>query len=223
MHITLEDSWKEILAAEFARPYMWDIKSFLTHEIKAWKIIYPHPRNIFAALNMCPFQNVKIVILGQDPYHWAWQAHGLSFSVQDGVKLPPSLKNIYKECYGTGTKEVPVPNSWNLTRWAQQWVLLLNSILTVEDAKPASHSKIGWETFTDSIISELSEKRDGLIFLLWGNFARSKKTLIDTSKHHILEAPHPSPFAAYNGFFGCGHFTRVNEILEKRWERGIKW
>ena len=222
MHITLEDSWKEILAEEFAKPYMWDITSFLTHEIEAWKIIYPQPKNIFAALNICPFQDVKVVILGQDPYHWPWQAHGLSFSVQDGVKLPPSLKNIYKELK-MEYPEFQIPESWNLTHWAHQGVLLLNSILTVEASKPASHSKIGWETFTDSIISELSKKREGLIFLLWGNFARSKKTLINTSKHHILEATHPSPFSAHNGFFGCGHFTQVNVILEERGERRIDW
>lgn len=185
-------------------------------------MLYPHPKNIFAALSSCPVEEVKVVILGQDPYHGLGQAHGLSFSVQDWVKLPPSLQNIYKELK-LEYPEFEIPNSGNLTHWAEQGVLLLNSILTVEAGKPASHSKIGWETFTDSIISKLSQEREGLIFLLWGNFARSKKVLIDTQKHFVLEAPHPSPFSAHSGFFGCGHFKKVNEILKERAEKEIIW
>lgn len=222
MNIQLEDSWKEILSEECKKLYFSDIKSFLVSEIQAWKTLYPHPKNIFRALDICPFQDVKVVILGQDPYHGVGQAHGLSFSVQDGVKIPPSLKNIYKELQ-LEYPEFQVPESWNLTHWAHQGVLLLNSILTVEASQPASHSKIGWEQFTDSIISKLSWERENIIFLLWGNFARSKKTLIDTSKHFILEAPHPSPFSARTWFFGCGHFKKVNEILKEKWEKEIIW
>ncbi|MCH8518428.1 uracil-DNA glycosylase [Candidatus Gracilibacteria bacterium] len=222
MNIQLEASWKETLAGEFEKTYFQDIKSFLVSEIQAGKIIYPHPKNIFTALNICPLHAVKVVILGQDPYHGEGQAHGLSFSVQDGIKLPPSLRNIYKELK-LEYPDFQIPESGSLTHWAEQGVLLLNSILTVESGNPASHSRIGWEIFTDAIISELSLRQTGIIFLLWGSFARSKKTLIDPSRHHILEAPHPSPFSAHSGFFGCGHFTRVNEILAERGEKEIEW
>jgi uracil-DNA glycosylase len=222
MNNELEPSWKDVLGEEFSKPYFQDIKSFLVQEIEAKKVIYPHPKNIFAALNACPFQQVKVVILGQDPYHRPRQAHGLSFSVQDGVKVPPSLQNIYKELQ-LEYPEFKIPTSWNLSHWSKQWVLLLNSILTVEAGKPASHSKIGWETFTDSIIEKLSQEHKEIIFLLWGNFARSKKGLIDTTKHFILEARHPSPFSAQSGFFGCGHFKNVNEILKERREKEIRW
>ena len=222
MSIELEISWKYILKEEFQKTYFQEIKSFLTHEIENKKVVFPHPKNIFAALNTTPFSQVKVVILGQDPYHGPGQAHGLSFSVQEGVKVPPSLQNIYKEL----KLEYPdyiIPTHGNLRAWAEQWVLLLNSILTVESGKPASHSKIGWETFTDSIIWKLSQEREGLIFLLWGNFARSKKVLIDEKKHSILEAPHPSPFSAHSGFFGCGHFRTVNEYLKEKWVKEIEW
>lgn len=222
MNLQLETSWKQILAPEFEKQYFQDIKSFLVKEIEAQKTLYPHPKNIFAALDSCPFESVKIVILWQDPYHWPGQAHGLSFSVQEGVKLPPSLQNIYKELK-LEYPDFKIPSSWNLTPWAHQGVLLLNSILTVEAGKPASHSKIGWETFTDSIISKISQEKEGVIFLLWGNFARSKKVFIDATKHFILEAPHPSPFSAHSGFFGCGHFKKGNEILKERGENEIHW
>ena len=222
MNIQLETSWKGILSQEFEKVYFHDMKSFLIQEIQQHKVIYPHPKNIFRALNMCPFEKVKVVILGQDPYHGLWQAHGLSFSVEEGVKLPPSLQNIYKEL----KLEYPdfhTPKSGNLSAWAEQWVLLLNSILTVEAWKPASHSKIGWEIFTDSIIWKLSQNREGIIFLLWGNFARSKSKLIDKEKHYILEAPHPSPFSAHSWFFWCGHFRQANEILCKNDIEPIYW
>lgn len=193
---TPKNSWK-ILSNEYKKRYFQNILSFLEKEIASGKNIYPLKENIFQAFELCPFENTRIIILGQDPYHGPRQAHGLSFSVQDDVKLPPSLKNIYRELQNEGyTLESPL-KSGDLEAWAKQGVLLLNSILTVEASKPASHAKIGWETFTDSVISKLSQGKDGLIFLLWGNFARSKKILIDTSKHHILEAPHPSPFSAH--------------------------
>ncbi len=222
MNIQLETSWKKALSESFEKTYFQDIKSFLTTEISSGKIIYPHPKNIFAALNETPFSQVRVVILWQDPYHWTGQAHGLSFSVQDGVKIPPSLQNIYKELK-LEYPDYTIPSFGNLTAWTEQGVLLLNSILTVEAGKPASHSKIGWEIFTDTIISKISQEREGIIFLLWGNFARSKKVFIDTTKHFILEAPHPSPFSAHSGFFGCGHFKKVNEILRERGEVEIRW
>lgn len=226
--VQIEPSWKELLREEFKKPYFSKIWSFLKAEIEAGKIIYPKQDDIFRALNTTPASNVKVVILWQDPYHGAWQAHGLSFSVQEWVKIPPSLRNIYKELeaewfYGTGALGVPVPSSWDLTHWAEQWVLMLNSILTVEASRPASHSKIGWEDFTDSVIQKISDSQDGIIFLLWGNFARWKKALIDQEKHFILESPHPSPFSAHSGFFGNGYFKKVNEILKERGKEEIKW
>ncbi len=195
---------------------MKDIKSFLADQIEAWKIIYPHPRNIFNALNTTNFDDIKVVILGQDPYHWPGQAHGLSFSVQEGVRVPPSLKNIYKEIWVER-------NSWDLTAWAEQWVLLLNAILTVEKWQPASHSKIWWWEFTDEIIRQISQKREWVVFLLWWAFAGAKKELIAPDKHFILTAPHPSPFSAHKWFFWCWHFSKTNEYLKTRWESEIKW
>ena len=222
MQLQIETSWKELLACEFEKEYFKKIKSFLRSEIEAWKILYPASENIFAALKLCPFRSVKVVILGQDPYHGPHQAHGLSFSVQDGIKIPPSLRNIYKELK-IEYSDYQIPESGNLTHWAEQGVLLLNSILTVEAGKPASHAKIGWKQFTDIIISKLSQERTWIIFLLWGNFARSKKTLVDSSKHYILEAAHPSPFSAHTGFFWCWHFRKANEILKEQWKKEIVW
>lgn len=222
MSLQLETSWKLLLWEEFEKPYFQDIKSFLTHEIEAGKTIYPHPKNIFAALDSVPVWEVKVVILGQDPYHGPNQAHGLSFSVQEGVKIPPSLKNMYKEIQN----EYPnyqIPESGDLSHWSKQGVLLLNSILTVEAWKPASHSKIGWEVFTDSIIQNLSDSGEGIIFILWGNFARWKKVLIDSNKHFILESPHPSPFSAHSWFFGNGHFKEVNRLLIEQGKKQIIW
>jgi uracil-DNA glycosylase len=222
MVIPLDDSWIKVLKEEFQKTYFQDIKKFLVAEIEIGKTIYPHPKNIFAVLNTTPLSQVKVVILGQDPYHGVGQAHGLSFSVQEGIKIPPSLQNIYKELK-LEYSDFQIPLSGNLTHWAQKWILLLNSILTVESGKPASHSKIGWETFTDSIISEISQRKEGVVFLLWGNFARGKKVLIDTKKHLVLEAHHPSPFSAHSWFFGCGHFMKANDYLKERWEKEIEW
>lgn len=221
MTIQIEESWKAVLKEEFEKSYFWDIRSFLKKEIDAWKTIYPHPKNIFHIFNTIPFEKVRVVILWQDPYHGPWQAHGMSFSVRAWVKIPPSLRNMYKEIgeeFGIEFWE-----SWDLTPWAKQWVFLLNAILTVEASKPASHSKIGWENFTDAVIKKISDEREGIVFLLWGNFARSKKSLINISKHLVLEAPHPSPFSAHSGFFGCDHFKKVNEYLKENGEQVIDW
>ncbi len=222
MNIKLESSWKELLSQEFEKAYFWEIKSFLKKEILSGKIIYPHPKNIFAAFDATPLNKLKVVILGQDPYHGKWQAHGLSFSVQDGIKIPPSLKNIYKEI----KNEYPhfkIPHSGNLLCWAKQWVLLLNSILTVQAGNPASHSKIGWTKFTDSVIKKISNSQEWIIFILWGNFSRWKKNLINTNKHFVLESPHPSPFSAHSWFFGNGHFKKINEILKQKGKEEIHW
>lgn len=222
MTLKLEISWKNLLQGEFDKEYFGKIKSFLTQEIEAWKTIYPHPKNIFAAFEHTPVDKLRVVILGQDPYHGEGQAHGLSFSVQEGVRTPPSLKNMYKEIKNE-YPDYEIPEHGNLEHWANQWVLLLNSILTVEASKPASHSKIGWEEFTDAVIKTISDKQEGIIFLLWWNFSRTKKALIDSNKHFVLESPHPSPFSAHSWFFGNGHFKKVNEILAKEGKKEIEW
>ncbi len=222
MVVQIEASWKKLLSEEFEKPYFWEIKSFLKSEIEAGKIIYPKPAHIFNAFSHCPVNTLKVVILGQDPYHGEWQAHGLSFSVQDGVKHPPSLRNIFQEI-GNEYPRFQVPESGNLLKWADQWILLLNSILTVEKSLPASHAKIGWGNFTDAVIEKISEEQEDIIFVLWGNFARSKKVLINTKKHHILESPHPSPFSAHQGFYGNDHFKQINEILREQGEEEIQW
>ncbi len=219
--IKLDESWLKHLSHEFEKPYFEDIKSFLKSEIEAWKTIYPHPKNIFNAMNYTKFNDLKVVILWQDPYHGVWQAHGLSFSVPDNIRKPPSLQNIFKEINTDLWKEIP--ESWNLERWAKQWVLLLNAILSVEKSKAASHSKIWWQNFTDEIIKTISREKDSVVFLLWGNFARQKKSLIDTSKHYVLEAPHPSPFSAHSWFFGCKHFSKTNEFLKEKGKEKINW
>lgn len=217
----LDDSWLEVLGDEFTKPYFKNIKDTLVSDIEKSLTIYPPMPLVFNALNTTHFEDVKVVILGQDPYHWPGQAHGLSFSVQDGILFPPSLKNIFKEL--KSDLWVEVPQTGNLERWARQGVLLLNAILTVRAWEPASHAKIGWETFTDSIIKTISGSREGVVFILWGNFARSKKVLIDTKKHFILEASHPSPLGAHKWFFGCKHFSKTNEILEKLGKEKIDW
>jgi len=217
----IESSWKQLLSEEFEKEYFKNIERFLDAEIAVGKTIYPEKDNIFAAFAATPVENIKVVILGQDPYHGTEQAHGLSFSVQEWVKMPPSLRNIFKEldneysCYTV--------DSENLTHWAKQWVLLLNSILTVEASKPGSHAKCGWVDFTDVVLHKLSESQEWIIFVLWGNFARWKKVLIDTGKHFILESPHPSPFSAHNGFFWNGHFRKINEILKEQRKEEIRW
>lgn len=219
-NIQMEEGWKQALSMEFQQPYFAQIKAFLLAEKQAGKTIYPPGPLIFNAFNKTPFEAVKVVVLGQDPYHNPGEAMGLSFSVPQGVKVPPSLVNIYKEI--KTSLGIQPPNHGDLTRWTEQGVLLLNAMLTVEARKPASHQKIGWQTFTDAVIRVVSERKEGVVFLLWGNFAKSKKTLIDTSRHFVLESAHPSPLAG-NAFQGCGHFVRTNEILEKQLMAKIDW
>ena len=219
-NVQIEESWKKVLAGEFSQPYFAEIKSFLQSEKKAGKTIYPPGPLIFNAFNRTPFDAVKVVILGQDPYHNPGEAMGLSFSVPKGVKIPPSLLNIYKEI--KNSLGITPPKHGDLTHWAEQGVLLLNAMLTVQARTPASHQKIGWQNFTDAVIRHLSAEKEGVIFMLWGNFARQKKALIDQSKHYVLEAAHPSPLAG-NAFQGCGHFATANEILEKQGKKPIDW
>ena len=221
MNVQIEPSWKAILQDEFEKPYFSTIVETLKQEKAKGETIYPPGKLIFNAFNKTPFEKVKCVILGQDPYHGEGQAHGLCFSVNDGVKPPPSLVNIFKELQDD--LGLPVPHSGNLEKWADHGVLLLNAILTVRAHEPASHSKIGWEQFTDAVIRKISEEKTGVIFLLWGNFARNKKFLIDLDKHFVLEAAHPSPFSANNGFFGCHHFSKANELLKKQNKSPIDW
>jgi len=217
----IDASWLKILEWEFEKDYIKKIKEFLIKEKKEWKTIYPAWDNVFNALNLTPFEQVKVVILGQDPYHGVGQAHGLSFSVLDWIRNPPSLKNIFKEIKNDIWSEIPT--NWNLETWARQWVLLLNAALTVRAWEPASHSKIGWEILTDTIISKISSQKSGVVFMLWWAFAQSKENLIDPKKHLILKAPHPSPFSAYKWFFGCKHFSKTNEYLKKNWIKPINW
>jgi uracil-DNA glycosylase len=222
MAVQLEESWKEVLGDEFEKDYMKNLRIFLQHEKSQGKTIYPPGKLIFNAFKHSPFQQVKVVILGQDPYHGYQQAHGLSFSVPKGINLPPSLQNIFKELQQE-FEDFKYPESGDLSHWADQGVLLLNATLTVEAGKAGSHQNRGWEQFTDQVIRVLSEKRTGLIFLLWGRYAQAKASLIDQSKHHILMSPHPSPFSAYSGFFGNDHFRKANEILEREGKKGIDW
>ena len=216
----MESSWLEKLRPEFSKPYFTQIKQFLSAEKGNGRVIFPPGPLIFNAFNSTPFEKVRVVILGQDPYHAKGQAMGLCFSVPHGVAVPASLKNIYKELHrDIGFK---IPNHGDLTHWAEQGVFLLNAILTVEQNNAGSHSKIGWHLFTDAVIKTLSDHREGLIFLLWGNYARSKKLLIDERKHIILEAAHPSPLAR-DAFSGCSHFSKTNSILTQRGEQTIDW
>jgi uracil-DNA glycosylase len=222
MSIDLEPSWLQILKGEFEQPYMLKLKEQLRQEKAARQIIYPKGKDIFNAFNHTPFDKLKVVILGQDPYHGANQAHGLSFSVQRGVAVPPSLQNIYKELQ-TDIPGFKIPNHGELTEWAEQGVLLLNATLTVRANTAASHQKAGWEIFTNKVISQISEQKKGIVFLLWGRFAQAKAELIDGTKHHILKAAHPSPFSAYNGFFGCHHFSKTNQLLINESKTPIDW
>ncbi|MEO5675524.1 MAG: uracil-DNA glycosylase [Chitinophagales bacterium] len=221
MEVQIENSWKQLLVDEFQKPYFEDIKKFLLSERQHGNKIYPAGPNIFNAFNLTPFDQIKVVIIGQDPYHNPDQAHGLCFSVPDKIALPPSLQNIYKEL--KSDLGIPISKSGELTRWAQQGVLLLNALLTVRANQPASHHKVGWETFTDAVIKKISDFKTGVVFLLWGKYAQEKQVLIDLSKHHILKAAHPSPFSAGNGFFGCKHFSLTNELLVKDGKTPIDW
>ncbi|HKK87419.1 MAG TPA: uracil-DNA glycosylase [Saprospiraceae bacterium] len=220
MEVHIEDSWKEVLQEEFQKTYFHSIKSFLVREIKNGKKIYPPGKLIFNAFDTTPFEKVKVVILGQDPYHNPGEAMGLSFSVPKGVRVPPSLKNIYKEI--SNDLHIPAPPHGDLSHWANQGVFLLNAMLTVEKNKAGSHRKIGWQEFTDAVIKKLSDHRDGLVFLLWGNFAKSKSVLIDEKRHLILESVHPSPLAGKK-FFGNHHFSQANDYLKERGKKPIDW
>lgn len=221
MNVQIEQSWKEMLQQEFTKPYFQQIVTFLKTAKASGKIIYPPGGFIFNAFLQTPFDKVKVVILGQDPYHGFGQAHGLSFSVPDGVKPPPSLINIFKELQQD--LGFPMPKSGNLTPWAKQGVLLLNAVLTVNAQDAASHSKIGWMHFTDAVIKTISQQKEGIIFLLWGKFAHDKQELIDETKHYVLKAAHPSPFSADKGFFGCKHFSKTNELLIQQAKTPIDW
>lgn len=214
-------SWKMVLNNEFNKPYFTQLKEFLQSEKTAGKTIYPKGSDIFNAFNLCPFDKVKVVILGQDPYHGAGQAHGLCFSVPDGIPKPPSLVNIYKEIHQDLNQEIP--NSGNLESWAKQGVLLLNSILTVAASQPTSHQGKGWEIFTDAVIHALNEQKNQLVFMLWGNYAIKKSSFVSRKKHFVLTAPHPSPLSAYQGFFGCKHFSKCNEWLQNHDMTPISW
>jgi uracil-DNA glycosylase len=216
----IEESWKSLLENEFNASYFAELKEFLIEEKKKY-IIYPPGGLIFNAFNLTPFDKVRVVIIGQDPYHGPGQAHGLCFSVPHGVTPPPSLINIFKEI--NQDLGIPVPKNGNLEKWARQGVLLLNATLTVRANQPSSHQRKGWEKFTDAVIRELSKQRVGLIFLLWGKFAHEKESLIDTNKHYILKAAHPSPYSAFNGFFGCRHFSKTNDILRSHGLPEIDW
>lgn len=221
MDVTIEPSWKKVLGDEFEKPYMIELTQKVRSAYLGKSAIYPLPKYIFTAFALCPFENVRVVILGQDPYHGAGQAHGLCFSVPDGVAIPPSLQNIYKELKADTGKEIPI--SGNLEHWATQGVLLLNATLTVEGGKAGSHQGLGWEQFTDAVMQHISDKKDHVVFLLWGKYAQMKGSIIDTSKHLVLTAPHPSPFSAYSGFFGCKHFSTTNEYLMKYGTEPIEW
>ncbi len=220
MDVQIEKSWKEALAGEFEKPYFAALVQELHREKQAGEVIYPPGREIFKAFELCPLDKVKVVILGQDPYHGYGQAMGLSFSVPQGVQAPPSLKNIFKEI--ESDLGIKMSGSPDLRPWAEQGVLLLNSVLTVRAGQPASHSRIGWQTFTDAVIKLISDRCEGVVFLLWGNYARSKAALIDTSRHHVLEAAHPSPLAK-GAFFGCRHFSKTNGILASEWKTPVDW
>jgi uracil-DNA glycosylase len=219
-NVQIEESWKQFLSEEFSEPYFREIRQFLKREIRSGKTIYPPGPLIFNAVDSTPVDDVKVLIIGQDPYHGPQQAMGLCFSVNRDVPIPASLKNIYKEI--NRDLGLPVPSHGDLSMWARQGVFMLNAMLTVEQYKAGSHRKIGWQQFTDAVIKRLSDARDGLVFLLWGNFAKSKKLLIDEMKHYVLEAVHPSPLAG-GAFIGCGHFSKTNEILCNQGMTPVDW
>ena len=220
MDVKIAPDWKELLAPEFEKPYFIALTDFVRQEY-ATRRIYPRGSNIFRAFDKCPFDRLKVVIIGQDPYHGPGQANGLCFSVADGIPFPPSLQNIFKEVSDdTGT---PVPASGNLDRWAEQGVLLRNSVLTVRAHEAASHAGRGWETFTDAVVRAIAERKEGIVYMLWGSPAQSKIPMLTNPKHLILKAPHPSPLSAYRGFFGCKHFSQANEFLKEHGIEPIDW
>ena len=220
LEVKIEQSWKALLQDEFDKPYFAELTEFVRAEYKSYRI-YPPGSQIFNAFNLCPFDKVKVVIIGQDPYHGPGQAHGLCFSVNDGVPFPPSLRNIFKEVNAdTGA---PIPQSGNLTRWATQGVLLLNATLTVREHSAGSHQRRGWETFTDAVIRIISEQKSKVVFILWGAYAQSKASLIDSSRHLVLRSVHPSPLSAHAGFFGNHHFSLANDYLVRNGLTSIDW
>ncbi|WEK34751.1 MAG: uracil-DNA glycosylase [Candidatus Pseudobacter hemicellulosilyticus] len=222
MEVKIDPTWKEVLKGEFEKPYFAEIATHLRTEKMTGQTIYPPGPQIFNAFNLTPFDHVKVVILGQDPYHGKGQAHGLCFSVADGVKPPPSLVNIFKELHND--VGITIPSHGNLTRWAQQGVLMLNASLTVRAGEPMSHAKIGWATFTNSVIKKVSDLKENVVFILWGKFAQEKQELIDETRHHlVLKAAHPSPYSADAGFFGCRHFSKANNFLANNGIDPIDW
>ncbi len=218
--VNIHPSWKELLDEEFKKPYFQSLSEFVKQEYKSG-ICYPTASDIFKAFDSCPVEDVKVVILGQDPYINPGQAHGLCFSVPEGQAFPPSLRNVFQEIKNDLGKDVPLHG--NLSRWAKQGVLLLNATLTVRAGASASHQGKGWETFTDQAIKALSEKRNGIVFMLWGAYARKKATLINSENHLVLQAPHPSPLSAHRGFFGCNHFSKANEWLNNNGSETVEW
>ena len=220
MEVTIEQSWKERLQGEFDKPYFKDLTDFVRNEYRT-TVVYPPGKLIFNAFNLCPFDNVKVVIIGQDPYHGPGQAHGLCFSVQDGVDYPPSLRNIFKEIQSDiGT---PVPASGDLTRWAKQGVLLLNATLTVRANMAGSHQRRGWETFTDAVINAVATEKQNVVYILWGSYAQQKAAMVDRANNLVLESVHPSPLSASRGFFGNHHFSRANQYLIEHGKTPIEW
>lgn len=219
--VNLEESWRAALLPEFASPYMQQLRAFLVGEREQGKVVFPKGTEYFRALDLTPLPSVKVVILGQDPYHGPGQAHGLCFSVRPGVRIPPSLVNIYKEM--EGDLAIPPARHGFLESWARQGVLLLNSVLTVEQALAASHQGKGWERFTDAVIRVVNDECDSVVFMLWGSYAQRKAAFVDTSRHLVLKAVHPSPLSAHNGFFGCRHFSKANAFLKSRGREPIDW
>ena len=218
--VRIAEDWKEILSAEFSKPYFEELVAFVKQEY-ASGMVYPAGRNIFRAFDKCPFERLKVVIIGQDPYHGEGQANGLCFSVNEGVPFPPSLQNILKEVFDDVGK--PVPASGELDRWAEQGVLLLNSVLTVRAQSAASHAGRGWEQFTDAVVRSIAERKQGVVYMLWGNYAQRKGAIADPTKNLILKAVHPSPLSAYRGFFGCRHFSATNAYLVSQGKEPIEW
>ena len=218
--IKIEKSWKKVLSDEFEKPYFKNLSHFVKDEYSKHSV-YPNPKDIFRAFDTCPFEKVKVVILGQDPYHGLKQANGLCFAVSGDISIPPSLQNVFKEI--KSDINVTSQKNGDLTRWAKQGVLLLNATLTVRANTPGSHQGKGWEEFTDAVIKKLSDEKENIVFILWGNYAKQKGKVIDRSKHLVLESAHPSPFSAYNGFFGCKHFSKVNKYLKEKGLGEIEW
>jgi len=221
VEVQIDAGWKQLLNDEFQQPYFAEIKKFLLEERRQGQTIYPPGSLIFNAFNLTQPDKVKVVILGQDPYHGPGQVHGLCFSVPEGIAFPPSLQNIFKEL--NNDLGIPVAKSGDLTKWAKQGVLLLNALLTVRANQAASHHNKGWEKFTDAVIRKISETKTGVIFILWGRYAQDKQALIDTTKHYILKSAHPSPLSAHNGFFGCKHFSKTNELLIAQGKKPVDW